>query len=366
MSKTIKTKRRRSDASIEEGEVKPEKRLERTTTTPPRAFPSSSYDSPVRSGRYSPSTVRRERTPHSEKRVREWRDLLDGNFVLGENHEDISPKKFLIQNMRLLKDRGYDILFMEHLTQAEHQRLLDAYCNADEMQKELELYLNDLNEGHMNEDFRESTYREQKGEFNFRTIVEGAKAAGIKVVALEVDIKSYRFRHTGNQERMIHFNSQVCDVVFSEEERFLEIHGRKPKWLALVGNTHLNTYCDIPGIFEIIEGVQDISIIDAEGQAELFRSTPHKEEFAFGENKFLASNVLCCLPSSDMTYNPDLTDYVAKHLTFDEESAASAGSVDVTDAAVVESGTLLLPRRSPAVAVAEDVGIGSADRGKSR
>jgi len=48
-------------------------------------------------------------------RSRTWENLLEANFFIGENHKDINPKKFLIQNMKLLADSGYSVIFMEHL-----------------------------------------------------------------------------------------------------------------------------------------------------------------------------------------------------------------------------------------------------------
>ena len=55
------------------------------------------------------------RLTEEEKQRRPLAELLDGNFCLGEDHEEISPKRFLIENMSTFRERGFSVLFMEHL-----------------------------------------------------------------------------------------------------------------------------------------------------------------------------------------------------------------------------------------------------------
>src|SRR5258708_599155 len=49
------------------------------------------------------------------KPITQISDLLNSNFIVGEAHSHVSPKKFLIENMKNLKKSGFKTLFMEHL-----------------------------------------------------------------------------------------------------------------------------------------------------------------------------------------------------------------------------------------------------------
>ena len=80
-----------------------------------------------------------------------FNQLLENSFCVGENHSDQAPKKFLIENMRLLKEVGYEILFLEHLLyNSTLQDSLDFYFESPpkaDMPQDLQNYLEWLDKG---------------------------------------------------------------------------------------------------------------------------------------------------------------------------------------------------------------------------
>lgn len=79
-----------------------------------------------------------------DKRARSWENAFAGNLCIGENHDEIAAKKFLIQNMRLLKENGFDILILEHFTQDDHQQMIDNYLRSKEMHPDLLSHIKNL------------------------------------------------------------------------------------------------------------------------------------------------------------------------------------------------------------------------------
>ena len=97
-------------------------------------------------------------------------------LLIGEAHNDHMPKTVLIDNMKLLKQNGVDILFMEHLFYDTIQKDLDAYNSNPKasMPRILEAYLDSLDAG-----FRVDS---QSG---YRALISAAHKNGIRVVALD-------------------------------------------------------------------------------------------------------------------------------------------------------------------------------------
>jgi len=172
----------------------------------------------------------------AEKQKRPLAELLNGNFCVGEAHADISPKRFLIENMSTFKERGFSVLFMEHLA-------------ADR----------DLGERLGSLDFQ---YMDNKSEYNFTNVVKAAQDNGIEIVNLEESNEIYK-RYRNNSERMVSLNYNAREVIEKKEREFLDDTGNALKWFAFVGFTHLNSYYGVPGICEIIPNVQDVLITDS-------------------------------------------------------------------------------------------------------
>lgn len=193
--------------------------------------------------------------PKQETEKRTWENLLDGSLCIGEKHGDIAPKKFLIQNMALFIDAGFRVLFMEHLSVKEDLYLLQEYFSTNgEMSAGLTKKLSRLDEGHKFPDNKAEEYLGDWDKYNFTQIVKAAKLNGINVLPLEESRESWKSTKDG---------ARRAAILSLNAKKVIDQHGG-PKWLALVGSAHLNTYHGIPGICEIVPGAQDLLITDAE------------------------------------------------------------------------------------------------------
>jgi uncharacterized iron-regulated protein len=197
-------------------------------------------------------------------RNRTWENLLDASFFIGENHRDINPKKFLIQNMELLARSGYSVIFMEHLWDGSQEDLTD-YLDGEGRKTPVQLrglesvtqkYLHETNDAikALVEDNKD--YENASQEFNYNAIVREAAKVGIKVIPLEISEENYKSAKRG-EDRMIYLNSNTVDVVTRE---FAE--NPHLRYIGLVGSAHLLEKHGIPGICKAL-GVQDVVIADA-------------------------------------------------------------------------------------------------------
>ncbi len=208
-----------------------------------------------------------EKNSATTLRSRTWENLLEANFFIGENHQDINPKKFLIQNMQLLADSGYSVIFMEHLW-GGLQDDLTGYLGRGgrETPEQLKMGLDRVTEGYLSNtaDFLEvvekdkaynKAYKYASETFNYNAIVREAARVEIKVIPLEISEENYESFPRG-ADRMIYLNSNAVDVVTREVAANPEL-----KYVGFVGSGHLLQKHGIPGICEAL-GVQDVVIAD--------------------------------------------------------------------------------------------------------
>jgi hypothetical protein len=174
----------------------------------------------------------------AEKQKRPLAELLNGNFCVGEAHADISPKRFLIENMSTFKDHGFSVLFMEHLA-------------AD---RDLDKRLRSLDTFHM---------EDKSSKYNFTNVVKKAQENEIEIVSLEESNEIYK-QYKDGPERMVSLNYNAREVITKKEQEFLNKTGNVLKWFAFVGSAHLKSYYGVPGICEIISNVQDVLITDSD------------------------------------------------------------------------------------------------------
>jgi hypothetical protein len=172
-----------------------------------------------------------------EKQKRPLDKLLNGNFCIGESHQDISPKRFLIENMSKFKEHGFSVLFMEHLA-ADH---------------DVDKRLSSLDKFHMDD---------KSSKYNFTNVVRAAEENEIEIVCLEESNDIYH-QYKDGTERMVSLNYNAREVIAKKEREFHGKTGNVLKWFAFVGSAHLNTYYGVPGICEIIPNVQDVLIVDS-------------------------------------------------------------------------------------------------------
>lgn len=183
-------------------------------------------------------------------------------LVIGENHSSVGSKQFLIENMDILAKQKVKTLYMEHLLTDYHQADLDIFNRGGDLSEDLESYLKQLDKGHGTD---------PSGRFSFREVVKAAQKNHIRVQAIDCTA-SYHSRGISGasanyrQEMMNYFAKTVIDA----DQAARGAH----RWVALVGESHANTFNGVPGISEL-EGGIGLRIESAEaGQARGIESDP--------------------------------------------------------------------------------------------
>ncbi|KZN16278.1 MULTISPECIES: membrane-targeted effector domain-containing toxin [Pseudomonas] len=183
-------------------------------------------------------------------------------LVIGESHADTGSKQFLIDNMAQLARQNVKTLYMEHLLTDFHQADLDKLFNTGSMSQSLEQYLKGLDQGHTTDPLERYTFLE---------VVRTAAKHRIRVQAIDC-MASYKLRgmRSGSVEESIDketvrqkmMNFYARTVIRTDQAT----HGVH-KWVALMGNSHANTYRNVAGVSELEEAI-GLRIEDvAEGQS---------------------------------------------------------------------------------------------------
>lgn len=208
-----------------------------------------------------------------DSRKRNLKNLFEDSFCVGESHSSISSKRFLIENMSRLQKEGFTHIFLEHFTQ-EHQSLLNSKNKQD--RKQLGIYLNDLNEGHMSLSLLNEPQKSLAEQYNFKTLIHEAQKYGITIVALD-DQKEYKHPLLKDgYDRTCSFNSRTIETIEYTEE--------KGKWFALVGESHLNSFRSVVGIADALD-VQDIVIGDNNNSQEIKVTVTDQKQAIKNSNK---------------------------------------------------------------------------------
>lgn len=184
------------------------------------------------------------------KPLQQMDDALENNIVIGETHDDPSPKHFLIQNMAKLKAAGYRTLFIEHLYY-EDQVKMDTYQN----------HGNATTKAFMPHRVTamDSMFSGNRSKNTFADLIEVATAHGIRVVGLDTEYtyqeqsshKHVEYEHGGSTGRPLDdyrtksFNYTASKIIEKESQ------DHQGKWIALIGNSHAKTYHGIPGICDL-------------------------------------------------------------------------------------------------------------------
>lgn len=170
--------------------------------------------------------------------------------VLGETHSSIASKKLIIDNLPSLAQQNVKTLYLEHLTSDLHQADLDHFFETGEMTKHLLHDLQTLDIGHRTD---------PAGVYNFEKLVIQARQHGLEIRAIDC-LASYHLKGlpsetvTTRQQMMNYFASRTI-------RRHQQVMGSH-KWIALVGNSHSNTFKSaVPGIAEL-EGGIGLRVID--------------------------------------------------------------------------------------------------------
>lgn len=202
-------------------------------------------------------------------------------LVIGESHADIGSKQWLTDNMEALANKGVKTLYSEHLLTDFHQAALDNFARTSVMPRDLELYLRQLDEGHLTDPLQRYT---------FLNLVKEANRHGIRVQAIDC-MASYRvegMRVADPLARQKMMNFYAHTVIEADQA------ARGPhNWVALMGNSHSNTYEGVAGVSEL-EGAVGLRAEDvAEGQSKGIEPDPGKSlSDQMGKNEALVKGDL--------------------------------------------------------------------------
>jgi hypothetical protein len=203
-----------------------------------------------------------EAQPSSKSALGKFFSNSDG-LIIGESHSGIASKRFLIDNMKLLKKLKVRTLYMEHLLTDFHQADLDEFARSGRMSPQLEQYLRNMDLGHGTD---------PSGQYTFLQLIKAANENRIRIQAIDC-MASYRLDGMEDptglaRHKMMNFIAHSvigADVIN---------RGANSKWIALVGNSHANTFQGVAGISEL-EGGIGLRIEDvAPGQPEGFTLDP--------------------------------------------------------------------------------------------
>lgn len=160
-------------------------------------------------------------------------------LVIGESHADIGSKQWLIENMQALANKGVKTLYFEHLLTDFHQAALDNFARTSVMPRDLERYLIRLDTGHMTDPLRRYT---------FLNLVTEANRNGIRVQAIDCmasyRVEGMRIADPTARQKMMNF---YAHTVIEADQAARGPHN----WVALMGNSHSNTFEGVAGVSEI-------------------------------------------------------------------------------------------------------------------
>ncbi|HIE3609195.1 TPA: membrane-targeted effector domain-containing toxin, partial [Legionella anisa] len=192
----------------------------------------------------------------SKKPIERTRDLFEEPFIVGECHSHISPKKFLIENMKKMKQNGYEVLFMEHLFYDTNQKDLDEFFKTGKMSTELINQLREMNQHGLGYSFGPSSKITSSLWKNndYVAVLHAAREAGIRVVGIDISTV-YRSQKIGidNQQldnTRIRYMNYTAAQIMKREIGFLS---KGKKWCGFMGNTHVSTFENTPGVAELLD-----------------------------------------------------------------------------------------------------------------
>ncbi len=177
-------------------------------------------------------------------------------LVIGESHAGIGSKQFLIEQMPRLAKLKVRTLYMEHLMTDFHQADLDAFSRTGDMSPQFEAYVDTLDKGHRTD---------PTGKYTFMAVLKAARANRVRISAIDC-MASYRLDGVEGAERTLRqkmMNYFAKGVIDSHQA------ARGGNWVALVGNSHANTFQGIPGVAEL-EGaiglrIEDVRVMESGG-----------------------------------------------------------------------------------------------------
>ncbi|WP_338513761.1 membrane-targeted effector domain-containing toxin [Pseudomonas poae] len=203
-------------------------------------------------------------------------------WVIGESHEQLASLDFLINNMARFKESGVTTIYLEGGYFLERSPTLagNAYT-ADDAQY--------LGSRYPNDEYGDNT-------LSAINVLEAAHKNGIKVIGLEHaeltahvnDLQGFQNSESFYIDRLEEFNYFATKII--------ENTPKGEKWVALVGNSHMNNYVEpytgaaVPGIAELTGGL-GVSIRDAAKGAASTTSVPAHAHHLTDEMEFWRGDV---------------------------------------------------------------------------
>jgi hypothetical protein len=210
-------------------------------------------------------------------------------LVIGEKHEDFTPKQILSRQMKNLYAQGVRTLFLEH-------------CCFDTLQVELDRFYIAKTPTAFLEEFLRNGCGSAVGSVNYYDLVRAAVLAGIRPIGIEISsTQLLGYREMGGSdgiERSIGMNVLAKQIIDQEKG--------KGKYIALVGSGHAS-YCNgIAGLSELC-GIPNMMISDKEKETDL--PTYEKNLEYLGRDMNIAANVKM------FNNNPGQVYFTHAHLT---------------------------------------------------
>lgn len=160
-------------------------------------------------------------------------------LVIGESHSQLGSKRFLIDNMAQLSKARVKVLYLEHFMTEFNQADLDAFNRTGQMPANLRTYVQAQDFGHATD---------AGGRYTFENVLTSAREHRIRLQAIDC-LASYQQAWSdlppshARQKMMNYFAHLIIEA---------DQANRGPaKWVALVGNTHSNTFEGVAGISEL-------------------------------------------------------------------------------------------------------------------
>ncbi|MGZ9704971.1 dermonecrotic toxin domain-containing protein [Pseudomonas sp. GNP013] len=192
-------------------------------------------------------------------------------WVIGESHDQVASLDFLVTNMEHFKNAGVTTLYLENAYFLERSPTLagTAYTADD---------AHYLFPRHLTDKYRNNA-------LSMTDVLAAADKHGLKVIGLEhAELTVHRRDFEANLQRE---NSSIdrLEELNYFATKLIEKTPKGEKWVALVGNNHMNTYVDdytggaVPGIAELTGGL-GVSVRDAaKGAGSTTRVPAHTHDF---------------------------------------------------------------------------------------
>ncbi|MDB6141480.1 MAG: type effector HopAC1, partial [Pseudomonas sp.] len=216
--------------------------------------------------------------------------------VIGEAHSSVASKKLIIDNLPQLAKQEVKTLYLEHLLTDLHQVDLDRFADTGQMSKSLLHELRKMDQGHLTDPNKVYT---------FERLVIKAREHGLEVRAIDCaasyHLKGMHSAPPTNRQQMMNF---FASRTISKHQAVMGSH----KWIALVGNSHANTFQKIvPGVAELEQGI-GVRVLDVgPGQASIGRDPGENVVERFGGDRaFLQSDYRLEMETLESPVNRDM------------------------------------------------------------